>query len=239
MNAHERRRLTAQTAEQLLDGHPIARGNARALAERLAVASAAAFPGELAGEDAAVAAFTAASGAGLAPLPEREPMLKSALVAKLLTVKAAVIAVAAVSAGGVALAASTGVLPNPMAPDNPGHSTPAPGNSNDGSNATPSPSLIGLCTAYLAGPEAEHGKVLESPAFTALITAAGGQDNVDAYCTSLGITAPGSGRGNGSPTAHPTGEPSHPNATDHPTGEPSHPNATDHPTGAPTSHPGS
>jgi hypothetical protein len=232
MNAHERRPLNAETAEQLLDGHPIARRHARGLAERLAVASAAAFPGELAGEDAAVAAFVAVSGADLAPQSGRNSMMKSAVVAKLLTLKAAVIAVTAVSAGGVALAASTGVLPNPLTPNSPSsHSTDAPDHTG-GPNATPSPSLIGLCTAYLAGAGADHGKALESPAFRALITAAGGQDKLDTFCAGLGVTAPGS-RGAGSPTAHPTGGPSHPDATEHPTGPPSHP------TGPPTSHPGS
>lgn len=240
MNAHERRPLTAETAEQLLDGHPIARGHARVLAERLAVASAAAFPGELVSEDAAIAAFTAAAGADLVPLSRRNSMIKSAVVAKLLTLKAAVIAVAAVSAGGVALAASTGVLPNPLAPDNPGHSTPAPGHTG-GPNATPSPSLIGLCTAYLADARAEHGNAVENPAFTALITAAGGQDRVDAFCADLGVTTPGPGRGTGSPTEHPTSSPSHPTGSpSHPTGSPSHPiGSPSHPTGAPTSHPGS
>lgn len=233
MNAHERRPLNAETAEQLLDVHPIARHHARGLADLLAVASTAAFPGELAGEDAAVAAFWAATSAGLAPLSGRNSMMKSAVVAKLLTLKAAVIAVAAVSAGGVALAASTGVLPSPLGPQNAGHSTEAPDHTG-GPDATPSPSLIGLCTAYLAGAGADHGKALQSPAFTALITAAGGQDKVDAFCAGLGVTAPGSNRGAGGPTAHPTGEPSHPDATQHPTGEPTHP------TGAPiTSHPGS
>jgi hypothetical protein len=233
MNAHERRQLTAEVAEQLLNGHPDVPRHARRLADRLALASAAAFPGELAGEDAAAAAFTAVVGADLVPQPGRRPMSKSAVVAKLLTLKVAAIALAAVSAGGVALAASTGVLPNPLAPSNPGHSTPGPSRGS-GSDATPSPSMIGLCTAYLAGAGADHGKALESPAFSALITAAGGKDNVDAFCAALGVTAPGSGRGAGSPSGQPTTQPG---ATDHPTAEPTaHPDSTDHPTGPP-SHP--
>jgi hypothetical protein len=233
MNAHEPHPLTAEIAEHLLDGHPIARRHAHSLAERLAAATTAAFPGELAGEDAAVAAFMAVPGAHLTPLSWRTSMMKSAVVAKLLTLKAAVIAVAAVSAGGVALAASTGVLPNPLSPNNSSnHSTDGPDHTR-GPDATPSPSLIGLCTAYLAGAGAEHGKALQSPAFTALITAAGGQDKVDAYCTGLGVTAPGPDHGTGSPTAHPTGEPSHPDPTEHPTSK------SPHPTGEPTSHPAS
>ncbi len=222
--------MDAETAEQLLRGHPTARRDSPGLAERLAAVSVGAFPGELAGEHAAVAAFLAAPGAYPAPQPRSKFMIKSAVIAKLLTLKAAAVAVAAVSAGGVALAASTGVLPNPLAPQNPGHSAPGPDHTN-GSNATPSPSLEGLCTAYLAGAGADHGKALENPAFTALVTAAGGADGVDAFCEGLGVTAPGSDRGEGAASDHPTGKPSDVGPTDHPTGEPSHP------TGPPTTPP--
>jgi len=238
MNTHGRRPLDPEAAEHLLSGHPAARRDSRRLAERLSAASAVAFPGELAGEHAAVAAFLAAADVDLAPQPGRRSMIKSVLVAKLLTLKAAAIAVAAVSAGGVALAASTGVLPNPLnqAPENPGHSVPAPAGSN-GSNATPSPSLVGLCTAYLAGAGDDHGKALENPAFGALITAAGGTENVDSYCTELGVTEPGPGRGSASPTDHPTGKPSDVGPSQLPTGPPSHP--TGPPTALPTSPPNS
>ena len=158
-------------------------------------------------------------------------MIKSAVVAKLLTLKAAAVAVAAVSAGGVALAASTGVLPNPLnqTPENPGHSVNAPADS----NGTPSPSLVGLCTAYLAGAGEDHGKALENPAFGALITAAGGTENVDSYCDDLGVTAPGADRGSGGPTDHPSGKPSDVGPSQLPTGPPSHP------TGPPTDPPNS
>lgn len=236
MNAHGRRPLDLEAAEHLLSGHPVARRDSRRLAERLSAASAAAFHGELAGEHAAVAAFLAAADVDLAPQPRRRSMFKSVFVAKLLTLKAAAIAVVAVSAGGVALAASTGVLPNPVnrAPDNPGHSVPAPAHSN-GSNATPSPSLVGLCTAYLAGAGEGHGKALENPAFGALVTAAGGKENVDSYCTELGVTEPGPGRGSASPSDRPTGRPSGVGPSQLPTGPPGHP--TGPPTGLPTGPP--
>ena len=231
MNAHGRRPLDPEAAEHLLSGHSAARHGSRRLAERLSAASAVAFPGELAGEHAAVAAFLAAADVDLAPQPGRRSMIKSVLVAKLLTLKAAAIAVAAVSAGGVALAASTGVLPNPLnqAPENPGHSVPAPDHSN-GSNATPSPSLVGLCTAYRAGAGENHGKALENPAFGALVTAAGGPENVDSYCTKLGVTEPGPG--SASPTDHPTGKPTDVGPSHLPTFLPSHP--TGPPSGVPT-----
>ena len=219
MNAHERRPWDAETAEQLLRGRPTASRDSRQLAQRLTAVSVGAFPGELAGEDAAVAAFLAAPTVDPSPEPRSKSMIKSVLVAKLLTLKAAAVAVVAVSAGGVALAASTGVLPNPLAPESPGNSAPGPDHSN-GSNATPSPSLVGLCTAYLAGAGADHGKALENPAFTALVTAAGGADGVEAFCEGLGVTAPGSDRGEGNPTDHPSGKPSDVGPTDHPTGPP-------------------
>ncbi len=232
MNAHERRRLDPKAAEQLLSGHPVARRGSRQLAERLAAASAVAFPGELAGEHAAVAAFLDAADVDPAPQPGRPSMIKSTVVAKLLTVKAAAIAVAAVSVGGVALAASTGVLPNPLnQSDNPGHSVPASDHSN-GSDATPSPSLVGLCTAFLAGAGEDHGKALENPAFGALVAAAGDSDNVVGYCTELGVTEPGADRGSGGPTDHPTGKPGDVGPSELPT-------TPSHPTGPPTTHPSS
>jgi hypothetical protein len=166
-------------------------------------------------------------------------MIKTTLL-KLLTVKAATIAAVVVGTGGVALAASTGALPNPL------NNHPAPAASASKShpgapdasarpgNADPSPSLVGLCHAYAAGAGSDHGKALESPAFQALLTAAGSKDNVDAFCTGVLASAKPD-----QPTEHPTGQPTeHPTGqpTEHPTGRPSdHP--TEHPTGQPTTHP--
>ena len=148
-------------------------------------------------------------------------MIKTAL-AKVLTVKAAAV-LAAVSAGGVALAATTGALPSPFdhtpagAPTS-AHATAKPTAGPAGANATPSPSLIGLCQAYLAGAGADHGKALDNPAFTALITAAGGRDKVDAYCASLPTSAAGNAT-----NSHPSAPPAtHPTVT-HPTGAPTGP----------------
>ena len=132
--------------------------------------------------------------------------MMKATVAKLLTLKAAAI-LAAVSAGGIALAASTGVLPNPLSqdPPAPAHSTQSPGNPGQG---TPSPSLQGLCTAYLAGAGSDHGKALESPAFLALITAAGDAQSVDSLCADVVASPSDNGLADhptGPPTPHPTG----------------------------------
>ncbi len=217
MNNHDRRGLDAQTAEQLLSGGaPAGFGQ---LADRLSVASTAAFPGELAGEAAAVAAFRAAADVEPVPHNRRASMMKSAVVAKLLTLKAAVVAVAAVSVGGVALAATTDVLPNPFSPGSPGHSTPAPTHP-DGPGATPSPSLAGLCVAYHAGAGQANEHVLDNPAFSALVDAAGGSENVASFCDELGVT--------------PTPEPHGSRPADIPSADPSQAPTPSHPTGQPT-----
>ena len=171
-------------------------------------------------------------------------MLKTAVV-KLLTVKALAIAALAVGTGGVALAASTGALPNPLG----NHPTPAASaGQSDASHgpaasphprgsADPSPSLVGLCHAYTAGAGSAQGKALDNPAFHALLVAAGGKDNVNSYCTNLLATT--SAHPSGSAGDHPTGAPSsHPSGrpSSHPTGDPSgHPSG--HPTGAPSPKP--
>ena len=73
-------------------------------------------------------------------------------------------------------------------------------------HATPSPSLRGLCNAYLARVANSHGKALQNPAFTVLINAAGGSDGVSGYCTTM-LATPSIERGK--PSSHPA-HPSHP-----------------------------
>jgi hypothetical protein len=206
------------TAERLLRGEP---AGPDGLAELLAAAAPPPAAGELAGEDAAVAAFREAH-LGPAPQLRRRSMVKTAL-AKLLTLKVAAAALTATAAGGVALAAGTGNLPgtpsDTPAPKRPAatHSTGRTG-SHHKPASSPSPSLVGLCHAFQAGAGDNPGKALESPAFRHLITTAGGKDKVAAYCTNLlkpshgksGSHRPATPRSH-RPTAHPTGRPS-----DHP-----------------------
>ena len=52
-------------------------------------------------------------------------------------------------------------------------------------DATPTPSLTGLCKAYQAGATSNPGKALANPAFSVLVSTAGGADNVATYCTAL------------------------------------------------------
>jgi hypothetical protein len=172
-------------------------------------------------------------------------MIRTA-VAKILTAKAAAV-VAATAIGGVAVAAGTGNLPtqrqngdaardthtsqpaHPTKSDHPsGAPTKSAGSSGDHS-AAPSPSMVGLCHAFTAGAGDNPGKALENPAFTVLITTAGGKDKVTAYCTALLAdashpTESSASHAGGAPSTHPTGPP-----TSHPAGAP-----TTHPTGPPT-----
>ncbi|MBP2329173.1 hypothetical protein JOF56_009558 [Kibdelosporangium banguiense] len=254
MSAHRSRRIDRHTAEHLLRGEPVrARAaGSDALRELLAAASAPAQEGELAGEQAVLAAFRAARLASVPQLRRRSMLIKTAL-AKLLTVKVAAIAVTAVATGGVTVAAATGNLPTqhgdsptvpPLgtvsvtstssvassgAPDAADPNAPGKnaadnnsGDKNAGNSGSPSPSLVGLCQAYTAGAGAEQGKALDNPAFTVLITTAGGKDKVSVYCTDLLGNQPGQ-----SSAAHPTGQP-----TTHPTGP-----GQAHPTGKPSDTP--
>jgi hypothetical protein len=103
-------------------------------------------------------------------------------------------------------------LPTPTSPGRPSAAHPSSATSH-AAQGSPSPSLVGLCTAYQAGVANNPGRALDNPAFTALITAAGGKDNVIAYCTAI-------------LASHPTEPPNtHPDASTHPTGPPATPPA--------------
>jgi hypothetical protein len=118
-------------------------------------------------------------------------------------------------------------LPTPTSMGRPSGAHPSSATSH-AAQGSPSPSLVGLCTAYQVGVADNPGRALDNPAFTALITAAGGKDNVTAYCTAI------------LPSRHPSGTPSHPTASpsSHPTEPPStHPGASTHPTGPPSAPP--
>jgi hypothetical protein len=241
MGKQQGRRIDRHTAEQVLRGARVDAPDA--LTGLLAAAAAPPRDGELGGERAAVTAFREA--AQHAPRPRSPSMLKSR-GAKLLTAKVAAAVGAVFVVGGVATAAVTGALPLPA-----GGSTPAPSASHPAPPAavppattwqreesgpghppspSPSPSLVGLCHAYRAGDKAEHGKALESPAFTALVTAAGDKSKVDGYCEGLVEASPPS-HATGSPAAPPTaGRPD--KGKDHPTGPPG-----THPPGPPAAHP--
>ncbi len=133
-------------------------------------------------------------------------------------VKAAVVSAGAVLllSSGVAFAA-TGHAPwNVIGAAGGGRTTSSDGATDSGtpSSGPHAQAFHGLCRAYLSGNKAVHGHALQSPAFTALVTAAGGADNVAAFCAPI-VAAP---------SDHPT-QPTHPAAT-----EPSAPTQPTHPT---------
>jgi hypothetical protein len=176
--------------DQLLAGVPTP--DQQRLASLLAAAAAPAGAEELAGEQEMVVAFRQAHLAD-PHSPRRRSMFKLAF-AKLLTVKVAAGAAAATVAGGAALAA-TGNMPGPLSELGVGALRPAPaesaadhaGEAGAGGigQASPSPSLEGLCEAFLAEVADAPGRALESPAFQVLITNAGGEDEVAAFCAEL------------------------------------------------------
>jgi hypothetical protein len=107
----------------------------------------------------------------------------------------------AVAAAGAALAAGTGVLPNPF--DNAPATTPVstssdPGSRTDGPTtpwgtskpgngppATVSAELVGLCRAWEAQEGRPKDKVTDAPSFATLVTSAGGVEQVDAFCAAI------------------------------------------------------
>jgi hypothetical protein len=240
MNTQKTRRLNRNIAERLVSDPACVRNVHPLLSDLLTAAAAPGRPAELTSEHASLAAFRAARLIAV-PRSRRLTMLKTTVL-KLLTVKvAAAAAITTVAAGGVALAASTGALPNPLhgqglaaasaeASDPAAKHSPAADKDGkedkDGKSATgnPSPSLVGLCHAYSAGNKTERGKALDNPAFTALITTAGGRDKVDAFCQTLLASAKPS-----TAASHPAGSPDN---DSHPTGAP-----TGHPTGRPSAKP--
>jgi hypothetical protein len=225
-------RIGGRTAEDLLNGADVP-SPYPVLAATLRAAAGPARPGELAGRQAAVAAFRVALQDHSAPIGRRSRIRTPVLR---LSLRAAVVAAVVLGTGGVALAASTGAISIPLnhhpVPSSPA-TTQHPGVGQDSSKhpgtPDPSPSLVGLCHAYLDGAGSDHGNALDSPAFQALITAAGGKDGVDAFCTQLLATLKPSHTPDGKPSATPPGQA----ATDHPGNKPS-----DHTTGKPSAPPG-
>jgi hypothetical protein len=223
MTVHRSGHIDRATAEALLRGDPEIRRHSARLGAYLAAAAAPARPHELAGLPAALEAYRTA---GRHPVPQRR---RKGWLTRVLTVKVGLL-LAATTAGGVALAATTGTLPLPLAHPAP-VTTPAPSSSRPGvalhpvTSARPSPSLLALCRAYAT----DHGKSLDSSTFTGLVSAAGGSDRVAAFCAALlaspanaSPSAAGSDLPTGSPSDHPSGKGGAHGTGPH-SGHPSHP----------------
>ena len=145
------------------------------------------------------------------------------------------------SSSGSAAGATPHVQPtHPSHPTHPVHpSHPTATDSTDGTDGTDATdgtgpnahAFFGLCHAYAAGQKATHGKAWQAPPFVALTTAAGGAENVAAFCAALGTTGGTDAPDAATPTGHPT-HPVHPVHPTHPP-KPIHPT---HPTHDPKPH---
>ena len=187
----------------------------------------------------------------------KQPIVRVA-IARLATAKA-VVAVIALG-GGVAWAAGTGHMPGvgssgdhrgarlpaettagaSASPTGDSTSTGASTFTGDSTSTgastsaepsgTPSASLRDLCVAIDTAHGAARARALDDPAFTVLITAAGGKGKVAAYCAPVLAASPGSS------SAHP-GDPSSDQSASTPTAGTSEPPSTPSPSGPPSTHP--
>ncbi len=186
----------------------------RPVGRLLAAATAPASAGELLGEERAAAAFRSAA---VMPAPSWIRDRRSRRVTGVVAVQAACALL--VVAGGVALAAGTGVLPNPLvdvSTSQPAPPSAAPvssrsttGPSHGVSDSPPvdhpvPASVIGLCRAYEA-----HGgdsASMDSDAFGALVTAAGGADRVREFCVAVLADQPDTSGDEHAPPTTPPGQ---------------------------------
>ena len=226
--------MDRRTTERLLDsaaaGRPV---GPDPVVRVLRAATRPGQAGELAGEDRAVAAFRSA---GLAAAPGRRSLRTS--LSRLLTVRiatpAAALTAGVLGLGGVALAASTGALPDlphvrpaTHAPSTNPTRAPAPGTGGARGHLSPSasPELVGLCRAWLAAAVANPGKAAPGQ----LVGAAGGAERVRKYCDDLLAAAPPAddqGKATPKPSGAPSADPSK-----HPGKDPSkHPDRQSTPT---------
>lgn len=217
MNGH---RMDQETVERLLVGPAAdAQDGPEALVRFLDAVRAAPRPHELSGEGAALQAFRMAQAGD--PVPLRASRPERRLRAGLVGAKLALAALLATATGGVALAAVTGHLPGPLGggadttaspsagadgrptpTGDPSHPTTPAGAPTDPPGS--SSALAGLCTAYRAEGD-DRRRVLEKPRFADLVAAAGGREQVAAYCDHL---LDGKGKPNDpDPTRRPSDEP--------------------------------
>jgi hypothetical protein len=193
--------MDRRTADRLLrgdrSGHP--------LDQVLAAATAPATARELAGEADVMAAFRAA---GLAPAPRRRSSLLRSAVARLLTLKVAVVALGtSATIGGVALAANTGALPGPLGDDSPMVSSPASRTTSE-TPERPAPTLpqpaaaptvnpdrvTQLCQEFSLHDRDTRTRALNDGRFGELVKRAGEKDRerVEQFCGSRPRNSPGS-----------------------------------------------
>ncbi|MFF0318724.1 hypothetical protein ACFYPH_29295 [Micromonospora sp. NPDC005252] len=175
------------------------------LARLLAAAAGPARPGELAGEEAALAAFRAARAAAPEPAAARRPRSRRLTTSALAWIGALA---ATATAGAAFAAAGLDRAPDPVPPA-PSSAPPTASDpaataattptapSRSASPGPPSPTgtptvgsapngqLHGLCRAWRAGKPEKREKKLRTPAFQRLVEAAGGVAAVEEYCQRL------------------------------------------------------
>jgi len=163
----------------------------RRLVALIAAAKVPARPGELVGEEAVMASFRAQ--VSRPPVAARQSV--KATLARLLTIKVGALCAAALGVGGVALAASTGTLPGPLADLGLGHrpastgQAPAPGrpaaDPARSAHANPAPpAVVARCKDYLTWDQERRRRSIGHPDVRDLETNAHSQDPnaVAHYC---------------------------------------------------------
>ncbi|MET8361395.1 hypothetical protein [Micromonospora sp. NPDC005171] len=177
--------------------------SAEPLAALLAAAAGPVRPGELAGEEAALAAFRAARADPAPAVPQR-PRRRRVTTGAVAWVGA----VAATATAGAAFAAVTRdrapdpVVPAPSRPSPsphqgeshsaepgrsvaPGTPSPAAPSSVTATPSAPAGQLRGLCRAWQAKKPDQRERALGATTFKRLVAAAGGPAEVEAYCQRL------------------------------------------------------
>jgi hypothetical protein len=205
--------LDDATVEGVLQGDRLQDPTAAALRRVLDAAAAPATQDELRHGEAVFAAYAARTHTR-----RRPAVLFGRRLGRLLGLKVAVVIAAATTAGGLAWAASTGVLPTPLHPrPTQSHASASPHPVRSSAAASPKPSPIAsvartiaaLCTAYQATNPSQREKMVATPGFAPLVAAAGSADKVSAYCAA---TVARTAAPHATPSRHPTGKP-----TAHPT----------------------
>ncbi|RZT78509.1 hypothetical protein EV382_1694 [Micromonospora violae] len=230
---------TDTTSPQADEALPTVRG-ADPVAALLAAAAGPARPGELAGEEAALAAFRAARANPTPSVVQRRRR-------RVTTGAVAWIgAVAATATAGAAFAAVTrDRAPEPVVPA-PSRTSPspppdlprspeagrsvAPGAPSPDTATPPAASasaaqLHGQCRAWQAKAPDQREKALRTPAFQRLVTAAGGPAEVEAYCQRLVPETKPTASAKGKPTASVKGKPAASAKAPPPRARPDHPAA--------------
>ncbi|MBN1174234.1 MAG: hypothetical protein JXA67_18835 [Micromonosporaceae bacterium] len=205
-------RLDAATAESLLSRRPVTDHDR--LARLLAAVAAPAGEDELRRQVATRVAFLHARQHPLPTWKRRLSMIKTTL-AKLMTMKIAALGLAVGGVGGVAVAATTGNLPDPIQRHVPGSTaqfaTGSAGPSMTPERSAPPYSLLDACRRYQERDRTQRHTALRNEAeFSELVAHLGGpdQERADAFCTDLRRAWPSATPGGQTPNTPASPQPS-------------------------------